>query len=250
LIAKMTWKPGDPRATVDLAEERRRSVMRPDGPLESPGIATCATTDRANSRNWWATTRPVRHRLTTLFVDIAGSTSLLVQHPPETVLHVVQCFMRLVTDVAYACSGAVKDYEGDGALLYFQSTRDAVRAALTIRAELAAGRCDATCGGGPGVAARMSLTVGEVVVGMVGSRARHTVALVGPSVNIGARLLKQIPEGGIIASGEVVEALRQDVPALAHEFQLRDPAFQVPGGNGITIASYEVRDSSREPSRA
>jgi adenylate cyclase len=188
----------------------------------------------------------MRRRLTTLFVDIAGSTSLLVQHPPETVLGVVQCFMRLVTDVAYACSGAVKDYEGDGALLYFKSARDAVRAALGIRAELAAGRCDAACGGGPGVAARMSLTVGEVVVGVVGSSARHTVALVGPSVNIGARLLKQVAEGGIIASGEVVEALRVEAPALAEEFQLRDPAFRVPGGGGVTLARYEAGGSGRE----
>jgi class 3 adenylate cyclase len=46
---------------------------------------------------------------TTLFVDIAGSTSLLVQHPAEAVLGVVQCSMRLVTEVAYACGGTVKD---------------------------------------------------------------------------------------------------------------------------------------------
>jgi class 3 adenylate cyclase len=123
--------------------------MQPEERVESPSNAACATTGSVVRGNLLATTRPVRRRLTTLFVDIAASTSLLVQHPPETVLEVVQCFMRLVTDVAYACAGAVKDYEGDGALLYFESTRDAVRAALTIRAELAAGRCDATCGGGP-----------------------------------------------------------------------------------------------------
>ena len=214
--------------------------------VESSSIAACATSADGIYRNRLAGLRPVRHRLTTLFVDIAGSTSLLVRHPPETVLGVVQCFMRLVTDVAYAHAGAVKDYEGDGALLYFESTRDAVRAALAIRAELADGRCDATCGGGPGVGARMSLTVGDVVVGRVGSPARHTVALVGPSVNIGARLLKQIPEGGIIAGSEIVEAVRLEAPTLANEFELRDHAFQVPGGNGITIATYEVRNPRQE----
>lgn len=219
--------------------------MQLEGHVESPRIAACATTADGTPGDRLAS-RPVRHRLTTLFVDIAGSTSLPVQHPPETVLGVVQCFMRLVTDVAYAYAGAVKDYEGDGALLYFASTRDAVRAALAIRAELAAGRCDAACGGGPGVAARMSLTVGDVVVGWVGSPARHSVALVGPSVSIGARLLKQIPEGGIIAGGEIVESLRLEAPALANEFQVRDHAFQVPGGNGITIATYEIRSPSEE----
>jgi hypothetical protein len=55
---------------------------------------------------------PVRRRLATLFVDIAGSTSLLVHHPPEVVLGVVQGFMTLVTEVASAHAGTVKDFEG------------------------------------------------------------------------------------------------------------------------------------------
>lgn len=189
--------------------------------------------------------RPIRRRLTTLFVDIAGSTSLLVHHPPEIVLQVVQCFMRIVTDVAYACSGSVKDYEGDGALLYFENTRDAVRAALAIRVELAAGRCGISCGPGPGIAARMSLTVGEVVIGMIGSAARQAMALVGPSVNIGARLLKHAREGGIIASAEILEILRREAPVLADEFEPHDLVFTVPGGDGISIATYEVRDARR-----
>lgn len=184
--------------------------------------------------------RPVRRRLTTLFVDIAGSTSLLVHHAPETVLGVVQCFMRLVTDVALAHSGDVKDYEGDGVLIYFESTPDAVRAALAMRAELAAGRCRVTCGDGPGVAARMSLTVGEVVIGRVGSATREGIALVGPSVNVGARLLKAVAEGGIIASGEVVEALRREAPGLAEECRLRDRSFEVSGAAGLTVSTYEI----------
>ena len=62
---------------------------------------------------------PVRRRLATLFVDIAGSTSLLINHPPEVVLGIVQGFMALVTEVASAHAGTVKDFEGDGALVYF-----------------------------------------------------------------------------------------------------------------------------------
>ena len=43
---------------------------------------------------------PVRRRLATLFVDIANSTSLLMHHPAEVVLGVVQGFMSLVTEVS------------------------------------------------------------------------------------------------------------------------------------------------------
>ena len=179
---------------------------------------------------------PTRRRLTTLFVDIAGSTRLLAHHPPERVLGVVQGFMRLVTEVALAYCGDVKDFEGDGALLYFESTADGTEAALAIRSALACG----TCGADDPVAARMSLTVGEVIVGVVGSTMRQAIALVGPSVSVGARILKQIPPGGIIASGEIVEALRAEAPPLATEFRLVDPAFEIPGGDGITVATYAI----------
>jgi class 3 adenylate cyclase len=178
--------------------------------------------------------RPTRRRLATLFVDIAGSARLLAHHPPERVFAVVQRFMRLVTEVALAYCGDVKDFEGDGALLYFESPAEAAQAALAIRAALAGGSCDAEVP----IAARMSLTVGDVVLGVIGSSMRQAIALVGPSVNVGARLLKQIPPGGIIASGEAVEALRTEAPELAGAFRLLDPAFEVQGGDGITVATF------------
>lgn len=189
---------------------------------------------------WRGETAPTRRRLATLFVDIAGSTSLLVHHPPEVVLGVVQGFMKLVTMIASAHAGTVKDFEGDGALLYFASTKNAVRAALAIQRRLAEGHCDVVCGDGPGIAARMSITVGDVVVGTVGSPVRSGIALVGPSVNIGARLLKHAPLGDLIASGEVWEELARDAPRLAAEFRPLDAAFVVPGADGVTVATYVV----------
>ncbi len=182
----------------------------------------------------------MRRRLATLFVDIAGSTSLLVHHPPEVLLRVVQGFMTLVTEIASSHAGTVKDFEGDGALLYFASTKNAVRAALAIQRKLAVGRCDVACGDGPGIAARMSVTVGDVVLGVVGSSMRSGIALIGPSVNIGARLLKHAPLGAIITSGEVFEELRRDTPRLADEFHPLEAAFEVPGADGMTVATYVV----------
>ena len=184
----------------------------------------------------------MRRRLTTLFVDIAGSTRLVVRHPPETMLGVVQCFAELVTDVALRYRGRVKDFEGDGVLLYFKSAVDAAEAALAIHAALDRERCAASCGRGPGAPVRMSLTLGEVAIGMVGPRAHPTLALVGPSVNLGARLLKVVPPGGIAASPEMVAALMSEAPTLAGRFRLLDPAFEVPGLDGVTLAVYALEE--------
>jgi class 3 adenylate cyclase len=179
---------------------------------------------------------PTRRRLTTLFVDIAGSTRLLEHHPPEAVLAFVQRFMRLVTEVALAYCGDVKDFEGDGALLYFESTADATRAALAIRAALTGGACEGPCP----VLARMSLTVGQVVVGLVGSAMRQAITLVGTSVHVGARLLKHILPGGIITTSEFIESLRAEGPELVREFRLHDQAFEIPGTDGITVTTYAI----------
>ena len=187
----------------------------------------------------------MRRRLATLFVDIAGSTRLVVRHPPETVLGVVQCFAGLITDIALAHGGQVKDFEGDGVLLYFESPVDAVDAALAIHAALDRERCEAGCGDGPGASVRMSLTLGEVAIGAVGPTASSAPALIGSSVNVGARLLKLVQPGDIAASAEVLAALGSEAPALARRFRLLDPAFEVPGADGVILAVYALEEPAR-----
>lgn len=187
----------------------------------------------------------MRRRLATLFVDIAGSTRLVVHHEPETVLGVVQCFTGLVSDIALAHRGRVKDFEGDGVLFYFESAVDAATAALAIRAALDRERCHTGCGGGPGASARLALTVGDVAIGAVGPSIHPAVALVGPSVNLGARLLKAVPPGGIAASAELVAALEAEAPGLAQRFTLLDRSYPVPGAGGLAVAVYALADDQR-----
>jgi len=184
----------------------------------------------------------MRRRLVTLFADIAGSTRLVMHHDPEKVLGAFRCFSELVSEIALARRGHVKDFEGDGVLLYFDSAVDAAEAALATRAALDRGQCDSGCGGGPGVPARLALTVGEIAIGLVGPPLHRAVALVGPSINLGARLLKAVPPGGIAASADLVATLEVEAPSLAQRFRLVDPAYEVPGAAGLRIAVYALAD--------
>lgn len=186
----------------------------------------------------------MRRRLATLFVDIAGSTRLVVRHTPETVLGIVQCFDGLLADIAIAHGGRVKDFEGDGVLFYFESGVSAAEAALAIRAALDRERCESGCGDGPGASVRMSLTLGEVAIGAVGPPANAALALVGSSVNLGARLLKAVAPGSIAASAAIVAALESEAPALARQFRLLDPAFEIAGADGLTVAVYALDERS------
>ena len=181
---------------------------------------------------------PIKRDLTVLFVDIADSTTAVVGKPPEEALAFVQRFMGLVTEVALSYCGDVKDYEGDGALLYFESVTEATQAALAIREALAGENLE----DGNRLRARFSLDVGGIVIGVVGTSLRQSVALIGPSINLAARLLKQIPPDGIIATEAVVDRLRKEMPALAERFALFDERLELKGFEQKFVTAYSVTD--------
>jgi class 3 adenylate cyclase len=174
--------------------------------------------------------------MSVLFVDIAGSTVLLLDRPPEAVLERFQRFMRLVTEVALAHCGDVKDYEGDGALLYFESAAEATQAALAIRRALAS---EHAADPAP-LQARMSLNAGSVVLGIMGSPLRRCVALIGPSINPAARMLKHVPPGGIIATEDLVQRLREQAPALAERFQVFSACLVLKGFEDECVKAFHV----------
>jgi class 3 adenylate cyclase len=179
---------------------------------------------------------PTTKELAVVFVDIADSASTLLHQSPAYALAMVQYFSAIVTDIALAHCGDVKDYEGDGALLYFGSLRQAAQAALAIRdALLTEQRAGALT-----VHARISLNVGEVTIGVIGSAHRRAVALLGPSVHLAARLLKEVTPGGIIATQTVVERLQHEAPLLAQGFHLRGTCMAVRGFEEQCVTAYHI----------
>jgi len=183
---------------------------------------------------------PTRKPLTVLFVDIADSTATIVNQPPEIALKLVQQFMKIVTDVALAHCGDVKDYEGDGALLHFESVTEATQAASVIRDTLARTQTDLQVP----LQARLSLNIGDVIIGVIGTALRRSVALIGPSINLASRLLKQIPPGGIIATAAVVEHLQQEAPELAQQFKLLNASLELKGFTNERVAAYYIPENA------
>jgi len=178
---------------------------------------------------------PMQRDLTVLFADIADSTTTIVGKSPEEALAFVQRFMGVVTEAALDYCGDVKDYEGDGALLYFESVTEATQAALAIRDSMR------SADGAP-LRARLSLDVGSIVIGIIGTPLRRSVALIGPSINRAARLLKQIPPDGIIATEAVVVQLRAETPALAERFALFDERLELKGFEREVVTAYSFRE--------
>ncbi|MBI3248966.1 MAG: adenylate/guanylate cyclase domain-containing protein [Deltaproteobacteria bacterium] len=179
---------------------------------------------------------PVRKELTILFVDIADSTVTVVNKAPEEAFDQVKNFMHIITAVAIDYCGYVKDYEGDGVLLCFKSLTEATQAALAMRETLVRAQANDP----QALHARFSLSIGDVVIGLIGTTLKTSVALIGPCINLAARLLKQIPPGGIIATATVVERLRRETPELARQFTLWNERLELKGFQNEMVTAFHI----------
>lgn len=227
-----------------------------DPPCDATTSWTCRSTVHASCDNKSTTASPLAHtflpglvehyldnqtlpmtrELAVVFVDLVDSTQTVLQQPPAQALAIMQRFSAVVTDIAVAHCGDVKDYEGDGALLYFGSLPQAARAALAVREALAA----EWLGGETPVHARFSLNVGEVTIGVIGSAHRRSIALLGPSVHLAARLLKDVTPGGIIAPYNAVTRLHHDAPEIAQQFHLWGTCMVVRGFETQCVTAYHI----------
>jgi len=158
---------------------------------------------------------PLRREMTVVFVDMVESTPLLWRYPTEQVFGLVQAFMEVVVDAAVHHCGDVHDFQGDGALLYFEGPGEAVPAAFRMRDALAERRRRLA----ELPEARIALDSGPLVIGLVGTPVRRSLSFVGPSINIAARILKLAPPGGIIATESIVRHARTTDPDLAARFR-------------------------------
>jgi class 3 adenylate cyclase len=142
-----------------------------------------------------------------LFVDIAGSTSLVRRTGPEQMVGLLNRFFAIVVDTIEHEGGLVNKFEGDAALCVFGAPTDhpdpfgaALRAARRICAAVAeAGEVDV----GVGVAC------GPVWAGQVGAASRLEYTVIGDPVNEAARLTdlaKEHPGRAVASESTVLSA--------------------------------------------
>src|SRR3954452_18231094 len=145
-----------------------------------------------------------------LFVDIAGSTSLVRRTGPEEMVGLLNRFFEVVVDAIEADGGLVNKFEGDAALCVFGAPTDhadpagaALRAARRI--------CDAVRAAGE-VDVGVGVACGRVWAGQVGAASRLEYTVIGDPVNEAARLtdLAKDHPGRAIASESTVMAAAEE----------------------------------------
>ena len=192
---------------ADIGTEEREKVERwIPAPSQSNPSALIAASSAKSSNEL------DRREMAVAFVDMVDFTSLLVRESPESVLTVVQSFMKCVSSVAQSHCGDIRDFEGDGAFIYFASPREALPAAFELRKRLSILR--RTCPNLP--LSRISIDFGQVLIGPIESE-RRAIAFIGTPVVTAARLLKVASPEGIIVTQQVIDFAEQhpDLGVLA-----------------------------------
>jgi class 3 adenylate cyclase len=130
-----------------------------------------------------------------LFADIVGFTKLAEQLDPDVLVSVLNEYFRRMSRVATDHGGHVSKFIGDGMLVLFGALQpnpwqanDAARAALAMQAELERYNGELAERGLAPLGIGIGIHRGTAVAGLVGSSDLMEFTVIGPTVNLAARV--------------------------------------------------------------
>ncbi|MEO3471651.1 adenylate/guanylate cyclase domain-containing protein [Roseomonas sp. CAU 1739] len=136
-----------------------------------------------------------RRRLTVMFSDVQGFTTIAEHMDPEELMHVTSTYFQALTDDLLVHHATIDKYIGDAVMAIWNAPkRDLAHALHGCRAALHARHLtlrleeDFSARGWPRLHTRFGLHSGDAVVGNVGSTDRMAYTAIGSMVNIASRL--------------------------------------------------------------
>ncbi len=160
-----------------------------------------------------------RKRMSVLFSDIRGFTTISEGLPSERLVEVLNMYLTRMTDIVFQHQGVLDKYIGDAVMAFWNAPFDqpdhaerAVRTALDMRDALvemnrtkAFGDIELHIG--------IGVNSGDMVVGNVGGTVRFDYTVIGDNVNLGSRLEGLTKEYGvgIIISGSTAKEIASKI---------------------------------------
>jgi class 3 adenylate cyclase len=155
-----------------------------------------------------------RRVVTVMFTDIVGFTALSERLGPEAVGALLNVLLGEIAQLALDHGATVDKFIGDCVMVVFGAPEpsppeDQARRCVTLA--LAIHALVARLGAAHALQARTGLNTGEVVVGNFGSAARSDYTVVGPTVNVAARLESASQPNRILVGPDTAAHLDDDV---------------------------------------
>ncbi len=158
-----------------------------------------------------------RRRVTILFSDIRGFSTMAENMPPENVVQLLNEYFEKMVEVVFRNGGTLDKFIGDGLMVIFGAPQEdprqeehAINTAIEMQTELRL-LCKRWEGEGrKPIRIGIGVNSGMAIVGNIGSSQRMEYTAVGDTVNLAARLESSTRDLGvdILVSEETHEAVR------------------------------------------
>ena len=159
---------------------------------------------------------PKRKLLTIFFSDIVAYTATSESLESEELIGMLNRYFDRMAEVAFRFDATVSKYMGDGMMVFFNEPIDqedhavrAIRMALSMQEAIPELNEEFEKEGLPPLSVRMGINTGYAHVGNVGSAGFTDFTVIGPSVNLAARVMDQGGAGDILVSTKT-RTLAQD----------------------------------------
>jgi len=134
-------------------------------------------------------------KLTVLFADLRGFTTLSENMPPRDVVTLLNRYLDRMSQAIEAEGGVIDKFIGDEIMALFGApvpakdcANRAIDAALAMRRELARFNAELATEGQPPLAFGIGINTAHVIAGNIGSSRRLNYSVIGDGVNLAARL--------------------------------------------------------------
>ncbi len=160
-----------------------------------------------------------RMRMTVLYADLRGSTSLAERLEPELLVEYLNDYLGQMTEIVLAHKGTLDKFVGDEVMALFGAPLPqpdhALRAARTglkmqARHEENRARWQETHGA-EAPAIGVGIATGDLIVGEIGCAQRTDYTVIGRAANLGARICSIAKPGQVLISQATYDLIRDDV---------------------------------------
>jgi adenylate cyclase len=199
-----------------------------------------------------------------MFTDLRGFSAISESLPPETVVEMLNMYLKEMTAIIFKHSGTINEFMGDGILILFgaptvraDDAERAVACALEMQIAMKNVNIRNREKGFPDLEMGIGIHTGTVVAGNIGSDMRTKYAVVGSNVNLTARVESFTVGGQVLVTQATLEAVPVELK-LAGEFSapfkgIKDPVtmYDVSGIAGAynlylpeVIVTYQMLQQS------
>ena len=164
-----------------------------------------------------------RKKLTVFFSDIKDFTASTAKWQPEDITRLLNSYFSEMSRIAAEYGGTVDKFIGDAMVIFFgdpQSRGVREDALQCVKMAIAMQRSMADLqtlwndlGTSKSFRIRIGINTGFCDVGNFGSDLRMDYTIIGPEVNLAARLEQAAAPGGILISGETYALVRDEIQA-------------------------------------